>query len=94
VFNARTDRGSGFRGATGNPYLWGALALTVVLEAMALGFGPLRDLLGLTVLPAAGWAVALALATVPVLATQGVRIWRDRGSMDRADVIATTAVPG
>lgn len=52
---------------------------------MALGFGPLRDLLGLTVLPVAGWAVALPLASVPVLATQGVRIWRDRGAMERAE---------
>lgn len=78
VFNARTDRGSGFRGATANPYLWGALALTVTLEALALGVAPLRDLLGLTLLPAAGWAVALPLATVPVLATQGVRLWQDR----------------
>jgi len=85
VFNARTDRGSGFRGASANPYLWGALTLTVALEALALGFGPLRDLLGLTVLPAAGWAVALPLASVPLLATQAVRIWRDRGAMERAE---------
>jgi P-type Ca2+ transporter type 2C len=78
VFNARTDRGSGFRGATANPYLWGALALTVTLEALALGVGPLRDLLGLTVVSPTAWAIALSLATVPVAATQGVRILRDR----------------
>lgn len=84
VFNARTDRGSGFRGATANPYLWGALALTVALEALALGFGPLRDLLGLTILAAAGWAVALPLACVPLLATQALRILRDRGATNRA----------
>ncbi len=51
-------------------YLWGALAITVVLEALALGFGPFRDLLGLTVLPVAGWAIAVPLATVPVLASR------------------------
>ena len=79
VFNARTDRGSGFRGATANPYLWGALAITIGLEAMALSIVPLRDLLGLTVLSPTAWAVALCLATVPLVLTQTVRVWRDRG---------------
>jgi P-type Ca2+ transporter type 2C len=92
VFNARTDRGSGFRGATANPYLWGALALTVTLEALALGVGPLRDLLGLTVLSPTAWAIALGLATVPLVLTQTVRIWRDRGTAPhaqrRADTVA------
>jgi Ca2+-transporting ATPase len=83
VFNARSDRGSGFRGAGSNPYLWGALGLTLALEALALGFGPLRELLGLTVLPAAAWAVAVPLSVVPLAGTQGVRMWRDRGRADR-----------
>lgn len=87
VFNARTDRGSGFRGARANPYLWGALAVTVGLEALALGFVPLRDLLDLTVLPVAGWAVALPLAVLPLVLTQTVRVWRDHG---RADPQPTT----
>jgi Ca2+-transporting ATPase len=78
VFNAGTDHGPGFRGATANPYLWGALAITVTLEAVALGIAPLRDLLGLTVLSPRTWAVALSLATVPLVLTQAVRMWRDR----------------
>jgi P-type Ca2+ transporter type 2C len=85
VFNARTDRGSGFRGATSNPYLWGALAITVGLEAIALGIVPLRDLLGLTVLSPTAWAVALSLATVPLVLTQTVRVWRDRGTAADGD---------
>ena len=80
VFNARTDRGSGFQGATANPYLWGALAITISLEAMALAITPLRDLLGLTVLSTTAWAVALSLATLPLVLTQTVRVWRDRGT--------------
>ncbi|MGF1599135.1 MAG: cation-translocating P-type ATPase [Acidimicrobiales bacterium] len=79
VFNARTDRGSGFRGATANPFLWGALALTVSLEAFALGVAPLRELLGLTVLPPIVWVIALSLASVPVVVTQTVRLWRNGG---------------
>jgi P-type Ca2+ transporter type 2C len=91
VFNARTDHGSGFRGASANPYLWGALALTVTLEAVALGVGPVRDLLGLTVLSPTVWVIALSLAVVPVVATQTVRIWRDRGEPAPATRRADTA---
>jgi P-type Ca2+ transporter type 2C len=80
VFNARTDHGSGFRGASRNPFLWAGLAITLTLEAMALGVAPLRDLLGLTVLPAQVWALALGLALIPLAGTQLVRIARDRRS--------------
>ncbi|MFB8123969.1 cation-translocating P-type ATPase [Streptomyces bacillaris] len=76
VFNARTDTGSGFRGATANPYLWAALALTTALEALALNVPGLRDLLGLSTLDATSWATALALATLPLLLTQSTRILR------------------
>ncbi len=48
VFNVRTDRGSGFRGASQNRWLWLAVATTGVPEAAALTFPPLRDVLGLT----------------------------------------------
>jgi P-type Ca2+ transporter type 2C len=78
VFNARTDSGSGFRGATSNPYLWGALALTASLEAVALGVPAMRDLLGLTVLDADAWLVALGLATLPLTLTQATRLLRQR----------------
>jgi P-type Ca2+ transporter type 2C len=78
VFNARTDVGSGFRGAGANPYLWGALGLTVALEAAALSIVPFRDLLGLTTLPAAAWALAMALALVPLTVTQLARMVRAR----------------
>ncbi|HEX6237229.1 MAG TPA: HAD-IC family P-type ATPase [Acidimicrobiales bacterium] len=52
-----------FRGATGNPYLWGALALTITLEAIALTVPAVRDLLDLTLLDARSWATATALAS-------------------------------
>jgi P-type Ca2+ transporter type 2C len=78
VFNARTDRGSGFVGAASNPWLWGAFALTLTLEALALFVPPLSRLLGLTALPANGWLLALALAPLPLVLTQTVRLIRDR----------------
>lgn len=77
VFNARTDTGSGFRGATGNPYLWAALAITVGLEAVALGVPAMRELLGLATLNASQWAIALALAVGPLLLVQTGRALRE-----------------
>ncbi|MDZ7676047.1 MAG: cation-transporting P-type ATPase [Acidimicrobiales bacterium] len=76
VFNARSERGSGFRGATHNPWLWAAIGITVVLELCALGVTPLTDLLGLTALSAGGYGIAVALGLVPLLAIQGVRALR------------------
>ena len=79
VFNARTDRGSGFRGASRNRWLWGALALTAVLEVAALTVPGLSDLLGLTALPPLGWVIGAGLGLLPVTLTQAVRVLRDRG---------------
>ena len=78
VFNARTDRGSGFRGATRNLWLWGALATTAALEAAALGIAPLSDVLGLTTIPIEGWLIAGVLALIPLTLTQIVRVSRGR----------------
>lgn len=76
VFNARTDTGSGFRGASRNRWLWAALGITFVLEAAALGMPWLREVLGLTRLPGQGWALALLLGLVPVTLVQLTRIVR------------------
>ncbi len=78
VFNARTDRGHGFRGVGQNRWLWAALAVVLALEAIALSVPPLRELLELSTMPGVGWAIALGLAPLPLLATQTVRIIRDR----------------
>ncbi|MGM0385093.1 MAG: cation-translocating P-type ATPase, partial [Actinomycetota bacterium] len=76
VFNARSERGSGFAGATRNPFLWAALGITLVLESIALFVAPLRDVLGLTALTGTGWGIAAALALIPLVTTQGVRFAR------------------
>lgn len=78
VFNARSDRGSGFRGATANPWLWAALGITAALEAIALFVRPLSEILGLTTIPAQGWLIAGALALIPLLATQSTRMVNER----------------
>jgi P-type Ca2+ transporter type 2C len=84
VFNARSERGSGFVGAGRNPYLWGALGVTVSLEAAALGFAPLRDILELAVIPGNAWLTAAILAPLPLVLTQTVRVLRDRPRDRRA----------
>ena len=76
VFNARSETGSGFRGASRNPWLWAALAITFALETAALAVPPLRDLSRLTTLPADGWAIALLLGLLPVFAVQTTRMVR------------------
>jgi P-type Ca2+ transporter type 2C len=69
VFTARSETGSGFAGSSRNPYLWGGLALTIALEAVALGIPAMRDLLDLTVLPGDAWLTAAALAPLPLVVT-------------------------
>jgi P-type Ca2+ transporter type 2C len=76
VFNARTDRGSGFRGALSNRWLWLALAVTTALEVVALTVAPLSSVLGLTGLPATGWVTAVMLGLIPVVVTQAYRVMR------------------
>jgi P-type Ca2+ transporter type 2C len=76
VFNARSETGSGFRGASRNPWLWAALAITFTLEAAALSVPPLRDLLRLTTLPGQGWIIALLLGLIPLIVVQTTRIAR------------------
>lgn len=78
VFNARSEHGSGFTGTGRNPFLWLALGVTVALEAVALGFPPLRDILGLTPLPGEAWLVAAVLSPLPLVCTQAVRVLRER----------------
>jgi len=76
VFNARNETGSGFRGATRNRWLWAALAITFVLEALALTIAPLREVLRLTTLPTPGLVAALLMGLVPLAVVQTARAFR------------------
>jgi Ca2+-transporting ATPase len=73
VFNMR-DRDTGiFRNqVVRNPYVWGALALCVVLILMAVFVPGLSDVLGLTILPPTGWIAVLASSLMPLLVGQAV----------------------
>ncbi|WP_062135353.1 cation-translocating P-type ATPase [Demequina aestuarii] len=76
VFNARSESGSGLRGARQNPWLWGALAVVGTLTMAAMTLPPLRDILGIAAIPGVAWMVALLLALVPLAAVQATRAVR------------------
>ncbi len=76
VFNARSETGSGFRGAGRNRWLWAALAITLALEAAALSIPPLREILRLTTLPGQAWVIALLLGSLPLTIVQLARLRR------------------
>ena len=76
VFNARTDAGSGFHGASANRWLWAAIGITGALEVAALTLPGLSDLLGLVPLPADAWVVSIGLGLVPLAAIQTARALR------------------
>jgi Ca2+-transporting ATPase len=78
VFNARTDHGSGFAGASRNRWLWGAIGLTLALEVLAFTVPPLSGVLGLESPPPAAWALAAGLVPLPLVLIQGARMIRDR----------------
>ncbi|MPZ87223.1 MAG: HAD-IC family P-type ATPase, partial [Nitriliruptorales bacterium] len=85
VFNARTDAGSGFAGASRNLWLWAAILVTIVLETLAFTVRPLADLLGLVALEAEVWGLVAILIPLPLLLTQAARALRGRaGSAEPA----------
>lgn len=63
---------------TRNPYIWGALAICLVLLAGALYLPLLRDILGLTAPGQEGWLLILAVALVPLVAGQAAKLVRSR----------------
>ena len=71
VFNMR-DPGSGlFRNdVTENPYVWGALALCVVLIAAAVYLPGLSEVLGLAPLDLTGWMLVIAASILPLILGQ------------------------
>ena len=66
------------RRALANRYALGAVALTVILQVLAVVAPPLGRILGTTPLSARGWIIAVALGAIPALAGQGWKLVRRR----------------
>ncbi|MBI3445041.1 MAG: HAD-IC family P-type ATPase [Magnetospirillum sp.] len=82
VFNARVGSESalGFR-ALGNRQLWTALAAIVVLQAVAVQWGPAQALFHTASLSPAQWSLALAVASSVLVLEEGrklIRRWISR----------------
>jgi Ca2+-transporting ATPase len=79
VFNVRSTASRFLDNeVTRNPWIWGALALCLVLLLLAVYWAPLAGVLSLTDPGPAGWLLALVLSLVPLLVGQGL-LWRLRG---------------
>lgn len=64
AFNARSARSSAFRGLFANRWLWGAVALSVLLQVAVVSLPPLQVAFGTQSLEAVHWLVCAAMASV------------------------------
>ena len=69
-FNARSDRTSAFHGLFTNPWLWGALALSVVLQVAVVHVAILNEAFGTTPLGFDDWLICTALASAVLWADE------------------------
>jgi Ca2+-transporting ATPase len=64
VFNARSDHESAFRHLFSNPLLWGAVALSALLQVVVVYLPSLNAAFGTQPLTASQWGIAIAAASV------------------------------
>jgi Ca2+-transporting ATPase len=62
-FNSRSDRDSALRGLFSNPRLWGAVAVSLVLQVLVVHVGFFNDAFGTAPLSAGDWLLCLAIAS-------------------------------
>jgi len=63
VLNARSDERSAFHGLLTNRWLWGAIALSVVLQALVIYVPPLQKAFSTTALTFTDWIYCAAVAS-------------------------------
>jgi len=82
VFNARAGTATAFRRQTfTNPRLWMAIGVVVVLQVLAVTWGPLRSVFDTTALGWAEWGACLAVAAAVLVVGEVARAvgrWRSR----------------
>ena len=80
-FNARSDRTSAFHNLFTNPFLWGAVALSFLLQVAVVQVPFLNDAFETTPLTPGDWAICIALASVVLWAVEAKKLlerWRRR----------------
>lgn len=74
AFNARSDRVSAFNHLFTNFYLWGAIALSVLLQVAAVHVGFLNDAFDTTPLSLGDWLLCLGLASLVLFADEAKKL--------------------
>ena len=77
-FNARSDRTSAFKDMFTNPLLWGAIALSTILQVAAVQLGSLHEAFGTTSLSGSQWLICTGLASVVLFATEARKLFVGR----------------
>ncbi|GAB6137584.1 cation-translocating P-type ATPase [Halanaerobaculum tunisiense] len=73
VFNARRKQGTGFDATLfANPYLWGAIALTILLQLLAVYLPFLQQILDTAPLDFEMWLLVLIGSVLPVMVIQSI----------------------
>ncbi|MDO8678731.1 MAG: cation-translocating P-type ATPase [Acidobacteriota bacterium] len=75
-FNARSDRTSAFHHLLTNPLLWGAIALSLVVQVAVVQVPFLNDAFGTTSLGIGDWLVCVALASIVLWAEEGKKLFQ------------------
>jgi P-type Ca2+ transporter type 2C len=73
-FNARSDRVSAFHNLFTNRLLWGAIALSIVLQVAVVQLTFLNNAFGTTPLSPEDWLICVALASVVLWADEGKKL--------------------
>jgi magnesium-transporting ATPase (P-type) len=73
-FNARSGRTSAFHGLFTNQWLWGAIALSTLLQVAVVQLSFLNDAFGTTPLGPEEWLICTALASVVLWADEGRKL--------------------
>jgi potassium/sodium efflux P-type ATPase len=73
-FNARSDRTSAFNHLFTNRWLWGAIALSLVLQVAVVELPLLNEAFGTTPLSFADWILSLALASAVLWADEAKKL--------------------
>ncbi len=78
ALNSRSESTSAFRGLFTNAWLWGALALGVVLQVLVVQLPLLQDAFGTAPLDLGHWAATIGMASVVLWAEELVKAIRRR----------------
>ncbi len=86
-FNARSDRTSAFHGLFTNPRLWGAVALSVVLQMAVVHVAILNEAFDTTPLGFDDWFICTALASVVLWADETRKTVARKGGLGRSSSV-------